>query len=339
MCRKFPFITLALNFLCFFGETLHASMPKKVVEIEMIKFQTIREVVRLFGTVKAKRQSAIISRIDGILEDALDSGSLVKKGQIVVRLSNKPSRAALETARQTEALEAEKYQRAKDLHHRKIISKAALETAHKNFLTAKKATADAEKNIEDSEYPAPFDGIVGVYKVKKGTHLSSGDEIVTIYDPTRLLVSFDVPEDLVSRIKPGQKLILDERYEATLSFLQKLIDPETHMAPAEAEIDETSFVLGGNIDVDVVLEEKKNALTIPFEAYFLRDGKSHVYKLIEGKVKLTPIQLGIQEKDRLEVTEGLQPGDQVISVNPTRLYPELDVEVADNKGKNEDERS
>ena len=117
MCRKFPFITLALNFLCFFGETLHASMPKKVVEIEMIKFQTIREVVRLFGTVKAKRQSAIISRIDGILEDALDSGSLVKKGQIVVRLSNKPSRAALETARQTEALEAEKYQRAKDLHH------------------------------------------------------------------------------------------------------------------------------------------------------------------------------------------------------------------------------
>lgn len=329
----FAFILLML----FTGssQSAHASMPKKVVEVETIKPQIIRYVVRLLGTVKAKRQSTIVARIDGILEDALDSGASVKKGQIIARLSNKPSRDTLETARQTETLEAEKYHRAKDLHRKKIISKAALETAHKNFLTAKKATADAEKNIENSEYAALFDGVVGVYKVKKGSQISSGDEIVTVYDPTRLLVSFDVPEDILSRIQKGQKLILGENTEATLSSLQRLIDPETHMAPAEAEIENASFVLGGNIEVDVVLEEKKDALTIPFEAYFLRDGKPHVYKIVEGKAALTPIQLGIQEKDRLEITAGLQSGDQIVSVNPTRLYPELDVEIAGTQEKDE----
>lgn len=327
---------IILSILLFFSlftlklETTCASMPKKVVEVETIHPQTIREIIRLIGIVQAKHQVTLTARLDGILDQIVPSGTFVRKGDVIARLSNKPSRRVYESARQSELLEAEKYARAKDLYHKKIISKAAFEAAHKHLLDAKKTTSLAEKELEGSEYTAPFDGLVGVYKVREGSQVSVGDEIVTLYDPSRLIVTFDVPEAILPRLRKDQRLFVEGK-GTSLSSFQKFIDPETHMAPAEAELKEGPYVPGGNVDVDIILEEKQNALAIPFEAYFLRDGKAHVYKVVEKKTKLTAIRIGIQEKNRLEVVEGLKEGDQIVSVNPTRLYPELDIDIASGK--------
>ena len=64
--------------------------------------------------------------------------------------------------------------------------------------------------------------------------------------------------------------------------------------------------------LEVIIQEKKNALGIPDEYLIQKDSKNFVMLLEEGKAILQEIRLGIRGKEYLEVLEGLRVGDQLI---------------------------
>lgn len=68
-------------------------------------------------------------------------------------------------------------------------------------------------------------------------------------------------------------------------------------------------------------------LVIPTQALFLKKGKTHVYKVIKNKVELVAVKTGLQEKEKVEIISGLKSGDQIVSKNPERLYPGMNVSI------------
>jgi HlyD family secretion protein len=73
---------------------------------------------------------------------------------------------------------------------------------------------------------------------------------------------------------------------------------------------------GYSVDLKVTTASKPQALTIPFEAVQEEKGQRYVCRIVDGKAQRAAIQTGLENELYVEVTAGLQAGDQVI-LNPT----------------------
>ncbi len=117
----------------------------------------------------------------------------------------------------------------------------------------------------------------------------------------------------------------------SLKYVQKAIDEETYMCPASFELpdSDSNQIIGSSVDLVLTVEEKQQTFVIPFTSLYLHEGKEVVYLVRDGKAEISEITLGIKNGDEVEVLSGLQDGDNVIIFGQDRLYPGIDVKIAE----------
>lgn len=302
----------------------------KVVEVEKVGFGDLVQTARLIGTIKAKRTTILVAKTAGTLDHIATAGERVPKDALIAKLENADLEEAHELAANAASIAKAQYERVVTLAKSNHASQQAVEEKRSSWIKAQEALATANIKLDETRFIAPFEGIVGAFKLREGAQVKPDDQIVTFYDPSELIIEFDIPAPLLGTITKGQKVIVNGK-TLSLSHAQKMIDADTHMSPAFLEFSCPDCVIGTNIDLDLVTLERHKILTIPFEAVFLRNGKECVYVAREDKANLTPVTLGVREKERIEVTEGLNEGDLVIIRGQTRLYPEAAIKVAPDK--------
>lgn len=300
--------------------------PIKVVEAETLTLKDIATTTTLTGTIKAKKSANLLAQSEGILEIIVDSGESVKKDTIIAKIDNLEIEKNYELAKISEKIAKDQLARANTLLKKLAIHQNDYENSKNAWVTAQKNLADAKIILDKLILYAPFDGIIGNYKIKSGQQVQNGNSIVSFYDPSALRVDFDIPAENVAYINKGQSLIAnDQRYQ--LDVIQKMLDDDKHMSPASVDITCPECVIGANIDVELFLTEKKQVVVIPFEAIFLKNGNLAVYVVEDNKANLKVIELGLRQKDLVEVTSGLKAGDALITRGSGRLYPGIEVKI------------
>jgi membrane fusion protein (multidrug efflux system) len=79
--------------------------------------------------------------------------------------------------------------------------------------------------------------------------------------------------------------------------------------------------------VNLVLEERAGALMVPEEALISQGEQQMIYKVVAGKVEATAVKIGLRQKGRVEILEGLRPGDTVITAGQIKVRPGMPVTV------------
>ena len=130
----------------------------------------------------------------------------------------------------------------------------------------------------------------------------------------------------------GQKLVVNGK-ELKLEAVQKFIDQSTHMAPALVKYPCEECIIGTTVNIDLVISEKHDAITIPKYAIISKDKKEFVYLAKENKAMMIDIQTGAAEKDRVEVISGLEAGDQLIITSLQRLMDGQPIQILGSLGK------
>ncbi len=301
----------------------------KVVEVEKVKQSTITETIRLLGVVKAKRSIDLVAKTSGNLEQIVQSGAKVSKGTLIAKLDNVDVEKSVALSAESAKLAKAQYDRILSLTKTNAVSKRNLEEAKHQWLDAQKSYLSAKMECGKSHYIAPFDGFVGVYKVREGTQVREGHKIVSLYDPSELGVEFDIPAKYLTKIHPGQKMVINDK-QLTLDVVQNMIDPDTLMVPAYVNFSCQDCFIGETVNVDLSLVEHQNVPVISAECVFHKNGKEFVYVVKENKAILTPVWLGLKEKNKVEVTDGIQEGDIIISRGQARLYPDIQVKIDTN---------
>lgn len=300
--------------------------PIKVVEAETLALKDIATTTTLTGTIKAKKSANLSAQSEGILEIIIDSGESVKKDTIIAKIDNLEIEKNYELAQVSEKIAKDQLARAKILLKKLAIHKNEYENTENAWVAAQKNLADAKIVLDKLILYAPFDGIIGNYKIKSGQQVQNGDAIVSFYDPSALRVDFDIPAADVAYINKGQSLIVNgEKYQ--LDVVQKMLDDDKHMSPASVDIKCSECVIGANIDVELFLTEKKQVIVIPFEAVFLKNGNLAVYVIEDNKANLKVIELGLRQKGLVEVISGLEAGEVLITRGSGRLYPGIEVKI------------
>ena len=205
-------------------------------------------VLNASGYVTARRRATVSSKVTGkVLEVFIEEGQAVREGQVLARLDDSQTRAALhfaeaqlaasrKSAAQDEARlkEAElNLERRQRLMKEQVVGKAEVDTAqadvdslkariayaHEQILVAESQVNMQRTEMNDMVVRAPFSGIAISKDAQPGEMISpvsagggfTRTGIGTIVDMSSLEIEVDVNESYINRVKPAQKVeaILD----------------------------------------------------------------------------------------------------------------------------------
>lgn len=310
-----------------------------MVEAESVKRGDISKKVKLLATVKPKHQASFVSHQSGRLKAIyVEEGKPVAKGTLLADLENDETLREYKYSKVKSLLAKAQYDRMKQLYEQKSQSKASLDRAYDDWLKTEIEFEGYQDKLKNTQFIMPFDGTCGVFKVRVGQSVKEGEQIVLCYDTTAYILQFNVPESILNHVEAGQALDYKGQ-TGRISSVQKLLDPETHMGLAHAEIPNSWPVsVGQLISVKVETQKKSNVLTVPRSAVFIKGGQTFVYVIAEGKADLKPVQPGLTGQNDIEIIEGLKEGDKVILKGQENIWPTRAVKEIEKKGGKKEER-
>ena len=302
--------------------------PPMLVEVETLHKRTLIKTVSLSGVVHPTRLTLFQAQEKGVMGPVLVApGHRVKEGVLLAQMRNLKWQRAFEHARTKANLAETHYKRLKKLVANNTKSQRSLDIAHEAWLFAEIAVEETRKALARTQFKAPYEGTVGVFKAREGQALKEGDEVVAFYDASSYIIDIDVPDSLVGKIAVG-RAFSTKNITGEITSVQGILDPKTHMALARAVFySEGPVALGARIRVNVEVAHKDHVLTLPRSAVFLKEGKPAVYKIIDGKAELSFVSKGLEGGERFEITEGVSLGDQVILKGKGGIWPTKEVKA------------
>ncbi|MDR2781756.1 MAG: efflux RND transporter periplasmic adaptor subunit [Holosporaceae bacterium] len=303
------------------------------METQIAKKSDIKYEINLIGTVRPKKYCTLMAKAAGTINILIQSGSNVKRGEIIAKIENSDIDKTYDLSISAEHIAKDQYERTLLLTKRGVSSKKDAENAYQGLIIAEKDLARARIEQENTLVRAPFDGILGAYKVRDGEQVSINCPLASFYSRKQLIVEFEIPSQYVSKINPGQVVYTNGQL-LKLTHVQKAIDEENHMCPACVELEsDTELLIGASINVTLVVEEKQNTIVIPYSAVFIKKGKNFVYVVKDGRVASCEVTLGIKNKEKVEILDGLKEKDEIIIIGQDRLLEDMKIKIAEKKAE------
>jgi membrane fusion protein (multidrug efflux system) len=197
---------------------------------------------------------------------------------------------------------------------------------------------------------APFNGVIGSKYVDLGDYVAPTEKLITVVDPSVFRVQFTVPERYLDQLKLGLPVkatfegLGGKSFSGQVNFLDPVIDPEAHTVRVKALLPAAPGLRDGLLaNVSVALGEISDAVVIPEEAIVPQGEKTFVYVIqhevykptvledekLEGKKKearkpdeppsgpvdvahLREVTVGYREAGKVQIKQGLAPGDRLI---------------------------
>jgi len=319
------------------GEDKVAAVP---VEIQPLKRAEMVAVYSGTAPIEAHEEALVVAKVGGeVRQIHVEEGDTVKEGQVLARLDG--DRLRLELA-QTDAtlkkLERD-YKRTLDLSDRGLVSKSTAENL-KYDLDALRAGYDKAKlELSYTDIRAPISGVVSARNIKVGNTIRPNDPTFTVTDLDPLLAYVHVPEKEFRKIAPGQvaEVVVDalggERFVGNIERISPTVDPQTGTFRARVEVADQSRRLkpGMFARVNIVYERRQAALQLPRTAILDADGQQSVYIVADGKAQQRVIRTGLANAGWIEILDGLQGDERVVTVGQAGLKTGTPVRIVEDQ--------
>jgi RND family efflux transporter MFP subunit len=316
------------------------------VETSAVARESLTSRVSYSGTIVADQEATLSPKITGRIETLyVREGDRVEKGRTVAVLERGEleSRAGtlgqrVNTARlNLEHWESELaaydflYQQGAIPRQQYEQIKFNRDTAQSTLAEVQSQHAEALVNLGYATITSPISGVVQSVLAQDGDLAMPGKPIVKIINPTALKAQFKVIESDLARIGPGTKVLLtlpgavSGPVEASVSKVLPALDPVARSATVEVRIPSDvvkslNLMPGMSAEASFILEEREDALVIPKKAVVEEKGSSYVYVVVDNKAVKKTVKKGIEDESKVEVPEGLEEGDLVITTGLNELY-------------------
>lgn len=287
------------------------------------------------GTVMANEEVELRSELPGrIVSISFDEGSQVEKGQVLVKIDDRELQAQLRKMQVEEKQSADDLYRKEKLFALKAISQEELDQAQ-NALNIIRAQIELIRTqISKTEILAPFHGKIGLRQVSPGGFISSSTLVARLQQTNPVKVDFSVPEKYQEKIRPGARIDFrvegrDSLFSGTIYAIEPRVDPATRNIQIRAKCENSRGLLipGAFARVEVTLDRFEQALVIPSEAVIPQLGSEKVLVCQGGKVVSKSVLTGIRTEREVQVLQGIESGDTVITTGLLQLREGSPVKV------------
>lgn len=280
------------------------------------------------AVLEAEADAEVLAKVGGEVRRLyVEEGDRVKAGQVLAQLDDRQLRLQAAQTRAALAKSERDFTRQLELHDKGLVSAGAFEGLKYDLDNQRAADDLARLNLSYSEIRAPFAGIVSTRHIKVGQEIAIGAKLFRVTDPTPLKASVFVPERELARLKPGQSATIavdalaGRAFPAVVKLVSPTVDAATATFKVTLEVDDPREDLkpGMFSRVGIVFERRAETLTIPRVALIDTDGSANVFVVTDGKAVQRAIKTGLSNAGKIEVTEGLTGGDQVVVVGQNGL--------------------
>jgi len=323
------------------------SRGSTLVVTEVAQMRTIIDVVEAIGTTLANESVTITAKVtDTISQINFEDGDVVKTGAVLVELTNQEETALLAEAKANVDDANTQYQRLEGLLAQGSVPASQVDEARARYSAAEARYQSILARLDDRLVRAPFDGMLGFRNVSTGTLVTPGATITTLDDLSVIKLDFSIPEVYLGLIKPGLKLVADspaypdKQFSATVRTIKSRIDPITRAATVRALIvnDERDLRPGMLMRVKVTTAVRR-ALMVPESALMQRSDEVFVFTIKDGRAQIRQIVHGTRYAGWVEVLEGLNVGEAVISEGVIKVRQGSAVSIVDSERDGETSRS
>lgn len=289
------------------------------------------------GTVTPLKGVTLSTELPGtITQLSFTSGSLIREGETLIQLDDRSERAELDAAKANAELAKLSLERSRQLLERNTISQAEFDAADAAYKQAVAQVRNIESVIEKKRLVAPFDGLLGIRRVNLGQYVNAGEEVVSLVSVDPINVTFFLPQRDLAYLRKG--LVVEVRSDAypeqvfmgELAALEAQVDEASRMIEVQAKLSNSQGLLRVGMFVDVVITQQapRDLLAVPATSVLYASFGNSIYVLNESSEEDAPstatqrfVKLGERRGDYVEVLDGLQLGDRVVTDGAFKLYP------------------
>src|ERR1035437_4816239 len=294
---------------------------QKKVDAYVVNPSLLINEIQVSGSLLAFDAVDLKNEVAGrVVRVNLPEGKFVKKGILLVKLFDDDLQATLKKQQTQLAIQQQILNRQSELLKVSGISQNDYE---QTILSVNSIKADIEVQrtlIRKTEVLAPFDGVIGLRNVSVGDIVTRSMLLSTIRTENKIKVDFSVPEKYSGDIKTGMKVkfTMDNQlnqFDATVIATEHGIDNSTRNLKVRALVNSKSDKLlpGAFTNVLLRLSENKNALLIPTQSIIPQETNKSIIVARNGKAHFIIVKTGIRQSSNIEITEGIQKGDTVIT--------------------------
>ena len=200
-------------------------------------------------------------------------------------------------------------------------AEAAIAEGQKQLVAAEKTLLYHRARLQDTKIAAPFDGLVVRRNREPGDVAVPGSSILTLISTDEVWVSAWVDETEMARLETGQPARIvfrsqpDESFPGSVARLGREADRETREFIVDVRVLElpTNWAVGQRAEAFIKVEQVEDTVTLPAGLVQRREGVEGVFVLADDHAKWQPIELGLRNRDSVQVTGGLGAGDVVVT--------------------------
>ena len=322
--------------------------PTTVTSVD-VKQADWQPMLTAVGSVSPVQGAMISAELAGtVTEINFQSGALVKKGAVLLKLDASPEEAQMRSAAADAELAKNDLDRARGLADRKVISTAEFDAAQSKYAQKKAAVENMQSTIDKKQIRAPFDGTAGIRAVNPGQMVKVGDPLVSLQALGQVFFDFSLPQQQLAEVKTDLPVkvttdaVPNREFDGILTAVNSSIDATTRNVTLQATLDNRDNALRAGMfgRVKVLLPQKNATLFIPATAVSYAPFGNSVFvieKKTDDKTKQESlilrqqfIRTGETRGDFVAVTDGLKPGETVVSSGVFKLRNGMNV-VVDNK--------
>lgn len=319
------------------------TMQIRQSETTVIEPETLRETVKVTGTLVPARQSDVASQASGrVMAVMVRPGDEVNEGDVLAQIDRAPLELQLNQQRATaNATRAQlnsseqSLERTEELARQGLASPSTLEQARSatealraNLTALESAVAAAELALNNATVRAPLDGIVSSRSVDTGQTVAAGTALFTIVNLDEM--EFDATASVTSsaRVMRGQPVTVGvtgldgQDFDGTVTRVNPVSLSGTRTVPIYIELSNEEGILRGGMFATghITVDQADNAIAVPAAALREDAEGQFVLKLVEGILERQGVaRVREWERGRLIEVTGLGVGDTIVSAPLSEL--------------------
>jgi HlyD family secretion protein len=337
--KRKRFILIAAVLIALSAAGAYAYMRSGAIPADtaLVSRGTVTETIEETGVVTSRRVSVILAKGNYDIRSVhCETGESVEAGATLMTTDIATGDSDVKSLEaQAAGLEAQLAQarqnagRLLTLYENGAVSRNEYDTADtlEKELSAqlqalRYTIGSARENAPENRVEAPRAGVVTELFVSEGDTVIMGAPLAEITDMSDLYIRVSLLADDAAKVRAGDRVILTDRPDvlcrveklspkvneemSELGIAQKRVDAEISADAWEG------FILGGDAELEIVIDEGENVIAVPRKAVFSLNGADFVYAAAEGRAALRQIELGRKGKDFYEVRSNLEEGEIVI---------------------------
>ena len=318
----------AMICVCGLAQAQDSKSAAVPVEAAKVTAAPLSEQVTAIGTLLSNEAVTVSSEIPGRLKEIhFQEGQPVEQGAPLFTLDDSVYRAQLDDAEAKLKLAEQTNKRTSTLFSNKYATAQSADEAVSNLAVSTAATELARVQLEKTRIVAPFSGIVGLRHVSVGEYITAGQALVNLEAIDPVKADFRVPEKFLPAIRVGQTIRIkvdafpDASFEGKVYAIDPKLDVSGRSLLVRALVPNKDQRLRPGLfaRVTVLLQLKEDALTVPEQAIVPQGDSQFVFKIVDGKVKLTKVVTGTRREGRVEIVDGLSVGDEVVTAGQLKI--------------------